>query len=113
PRCACPNLTRAATSSSDFPAWQKAGPMDQPADTPGPGPEPGSTPGKPARPPRSAPWMRSVKLGVVALFVVSAGVGAWFWWEHEIAYPSTDDAYVQSNLILIAPQVDGRVEQVN
>lgn len=56
--------------------------------------------------------MRNLKFAIVALVIVLAGIGAWFWWKHQTLYPSTDDAYVSSNLVLIAPLVSGRVEDV-
>lgn len=34
------------------------------------------------------------------------------YWHHEIYYPSTDDAYIQANIINIAPRVTGQVSKI-
>ncbi|WP_264435379.1 HlyD family secretion protein [Coxiella endosymbiont of Dermacentor marginatus] len=39
-------------------------------------------------------------------------IGGYFYWRHEKYYPSTDNAYVQTNVINIAPQINGTVVRV-
>lgn len=50
-------------------------------------------------------------LGVGALVIIAAAL--WLYWQHAAKYPSTDDAYVQANIITIAPELTGRVTVVN
>lgn len=56
--------------------------------------------------------MKSVRMMLVLAIVVGGAVAMWLWWQHAEKYPSTDDAYVGANIISIAPQVSGLVEQV-
>ncbi|SEP77113.1 membrane fusion protein, multidrug efflux system [Devosia sp. YR412] len=52
--------------------------------------------------------------GILALVVlVALAIGIYFYWQHQARYPSTDDAYVQANIITIAPEITGRVTAVN
>ena len=54
------------------------------------------------------------KLKFVALAVAAAlaGGGMYWWYQHGRIYPSTDDAYLQANILTIAPQISGRVAAV-
>ncbi|WP_323036425.1 HlyD family secretion protein [Pararhodobacter sp.] len=54
--------------------------------------------------------LKLVGLGIVAL---AGAVGLYAWWQHGVTYPSTDDAYLQANLLTISPQVGGQVATVN
>lgn len=56
--------------------------------------------------------MKNVKTLILVLAVFAIGAGLWWWWRHEKIYPSTDDAYLQANVLTIASQVGGRVAQV-
>ena len=47
---------------------------------------------------------------VITLIVLT--VSGYAYWLHQQRYPSTDDAYIQANLINIAPEVSGKVLQV-
>lgn len=53
------------------------------------------------------------KLVVIGALAVVAGVGMWFWWEHSKLHPSTDDAYLTADIVTVAPQIGGRVVQVD
>ncbi|WP_323716684.1 HlyD family secretion protein [Paracoccus aminovorans] len=53
------------------------------------------------------------KLVVIGALAIAAGAGMWFWWQHSARYPSTDDAYLTANIVTVAPQVGGRVVQVD
>ncbi|MFN5999538.1 MAG: HlyD family efflux transporter periplasmic adaptor subunit [Paracoccaceae bacterium] len=48
---------------------------------------------------------------LVGLLVAAAG-GLYTWWAHQEAFPSTDDATLQADVLTIAPQVAGKVETV-
>ncbi len=56
--------------------------------------------------------MKNLKIIILLVAVLAIGAGLWWWWEHEKVYPSTDDAYLQANILTIAPQVGGRVTRV-
>ncbi len=56
--------------------------------------------------------MKHLKLAAVAALVAALGGGLWLWWRHEAAYPSTDDAYLQANIVTIAAQISGKVVAV-
>lgn len=47
-------------------------------------------------------------LGLIAL--IAMGVSIYMYYSHY--YPSTNDAYVNGNIVYIAPQVDGQINQV-
>lgn len=48
----------------------------------------------------------SITVGVVALIAF----GVWLW--NESKYQSTDDAYVESHMVKVAPRVSGQIEEV-
>lgn len=48
---------------------------------------------------------------LVGLLCAAAG-GLYSWWAHQAAFPSTDDATLQADILTIAPQIAGRVETV-
>jgi len=54
-------------------------------------------------------------LKVVGLVVIFTGIamGSWLYWQHSLLYPSTNDAYLKANIIQVAPQVNGRVVELN
>ncbi|MFT6677302.1 MAG: membrane fusion protein (multidrug efflux system) [Sulfitobacter sp.] len=56
--------------------------------------------------------MRNFKLIGLGAVVLVMGAGLYWWWENGRIYPSTDDAYLQANIVTIAPQVGGRVHSV-
>ncbi len=51
------------------------------------------------------------KLRIVILLAAIAliGIGIYYYWRHNALYPSTEDAYIQANVVNIAPQVNGTV----
>ncbi len=69
---------------------------------------PSATPG--ASPPQAAPATRRRVLGLIGLAVLLAGAGwaAWHWLEGR-HNETTDNAYVQGNVVQITPQVAGTV----
>ncbi len=56
--------------------------------------------------------MKNAKILILVLAVLAIGAGLWWWWQHEKVYPSTDDAYLQANVLTISPQVGGSVAEV-
>lgn len=48
--------------------------------------------------------------GLLLIAVVSGGV--YWYFEHSEKYPSTDDGYVNANLVNVAPKVSGYVEEI-
>lgn len=56
--------------------------------------------------------MKNIKLIGLAVVALAAGIGLYGWWENGKIHPSTDDAYLQANLLTITPQVGGRVTDV-
>ncbi|GGI73435.1 hemolysin D [Shewanella hanedai] len=53
------------------------------------------------------------KLITIITLVVIFGTAVYFYIRHQELYPSTGDAYIHANVLYIAPQVSGRVLQVN
>jgi len=57
--------------------------------------------------------MRSTVLIIVAAVVLALGAGAgWHWWTSWRFQQATDDAYVQSDITVIAPKVEGYLKEV-
>src|SRR5215472_17329138 len=48
---------------------------------------------------------------VLVLLVLCAG-GGWYWWNVWRFLQSTDDAYVQSDVSLISPKIEGYIKEV-
>jgi membrane fusion protein (multidrug efflux system) len=53
--------------------------------------------------------MRAAPLTLTAVATLVIGIGAYLYWQHAERYPSTDDAYINANVVRVAPLVDGRV----
>src|SRR5947199_6335136 len=57
--------------------------------------------------------MRKLALLVLPLLVLAAaGYGGWYWWTDWRFLQSTDDAYVQSDVSLISPKIEGYIKEV-
>src|SRR5437773_9775379 len=57
--------------------------------------------------------MRNTAFGVLLLIVLALGAGAgWYWWTDWRFEQSTDDAYVQSDITVISPKVEGYLKEV-
>lgn len=68
----------------------------------------------PQTPPPPHIRRRRVGLVVVTLLVLLAGLGWWVWWERIGSfYVSTDNAYVQGNLVQLTPQIAGSVVAIH
>jgi membrane fusion protein (multidrug efflux system) len=55
---------------------------------------------------------RSLLMVVAVLLVVAVGGGAWYWWTELRFVESTDDAYVQSDVSVISPKIEGYLKEV-
>jgi len=57
--------------------------------------------------------LRKVLFIVLPLVVLASGAsGGWYWWNVLRFLQSTDDAYVQSDISLISPKVEGYIKKV-
>ncbi len=65
-----------------------------------------------AEKPKSSLFQRGVR-AVVLLVLIGGVIGGYFLYEQAQRYPSTDDAYVQTNVVQIAPQISGIVSRVH
>lgn len=56
--------------------------------------------------------MKSLKSVLLVGLIVAAAFGLYQWWAYQEAFPSTDDATLQADILTIAPQVTGKVDSV-
>ena len=50
--------------------------------------------------------------GLAVVVLALAGIGGWYWWDVLRFRQSTDDAYVQSDVTLISPKIEGYIKKV-
>lgn len=50
--------------------------------------------------------------GILIITLAALVLAGYFYWLHEKRYPSTDDAYIQANIINVAAQVNGKVDRI-
>jgi len=55
---------------------------------------------------------KKLAAGLALVVLVIAGVGGWYWWDVLRFRQSTDDAYVQSDVTVISPKVEGYIKKV-
>ncbi|MBV9153568.1 MAG: HlyD family secretion protein, partial [Alphaproteobacteria bacterium] len=55
---------------------------------------------------------KPVLIVLAAVLLVFAALGGWYWWTDWRFLQSTDDAYVQSDVTLISPKVEGYIKEV-
>jgi len=76
---------------------------------------PSEPPVKTREPPRKqkTPWYsRPFRLLLVIVLAAALIVGGVMWWLQARQWETTDDAFIDTHMVLIAPQVAGRVKQV-
>jgi membrane fusion protein, multidrug efflux system len=57
--------------------------------------------------------VRNKVLIAMALLVLAlGGIGSWYWWEVLRFRQSTDDAYIQSDVTVISPKIEGYIKKV-
>src|SRR5579864_6704717 len=57
--------------------------------------------------------MRRAALIVLLVVVLTLGAGTgWYWWTAWRFQQSTDDAYVQSDITVISPKIEGYIKEV-
>lgn len=57
--------------------------------------------------------MKSAKLISLGILLIGIIAGLGLWWHHQEIYPSTDDSYVQANILTVSAQESGRVTTLN
>jgi len=66
------------------------------------------------QPPRpTTPWYRR-PLGLLVVLIVGVALitGGTLWWLQARHWESTDDAFIDTHMVMVAPQVAGRVARV-
>jgi len=53
-----------------------------------------------------------ILIAVVLLVLGISGIGGWYWWNELRFLQSTDDAYVQSDVSIISPKIEGYIKKV-
>jgi membrane fusion protein (multidrug efflux system) len=100
---AAPSAPRSATA-------KRSGAPEEPVAASEPAPTASAAPARAPRKPRSK---RKVALGGVATAVLLAGLGyGVYWWLFLSHYESTDNAYVQGNVVQLTPQITGTVTTI-
>jgi membrane fusion protein (multidrug efflux system) len=61
---------------------------------------------------KGAKPMKSFKTLLLSALLLAAAGGLYLWWSHQAAFPSTDDATLRADILIIVPQVSGRAESV-
>jgi membrane fusion protein (multidrug efflux system) len=51
-------------------------------------------------------------IGVAVVVLVVGALGGWYWWEVLRFRQSTDDAYIQSDVTVISPKIEGYIKKV-
>lgn len=74
--------------------------------------EDGGTPGEPRSLPRRVFSSSPVRWGLVGTFALLCAGGGYLYYMHQKYFPSTQDAYVEANIVHIAPVVGGLVTNV-
>ncbi len=63
-------------------------------------------------PEQSTSTKKKLKLICTGIIVIALSIAGFIYWRYLEIYPSTDNAYIQGNIINIAPQVAGKIKQL-
>jgi membrane fusion protein (multidrug efflux system) len=55
---------------------------------------------------------KKIVAGLAVLVLALVGIGGWYWWNELRFQQSTDDAYVQSDISVISPKVEGYIKKI-
>jgi len=55
---------------------------------------------------------RALQASIWIIIILGIIAGITVYWHHQSLYPSTDDAYVQANIVNVSAQIDGPVEGI-
>src|ERR1700739_1740670 len=55
---------------------------------------------------------KKIVAGLAVVVLAVAGIGGWYWWDVLRFRQSTDDAYVQSDVSVISPKIEGYIKKV-
>src|SRR5271165_1501699 len=55
---------------------------------------------------------KKIVAGLAVVALALAGIGGWYWWDVLRFRESTDDAYVQSDVSVISPKIEGYIKKV-
>jgi membrane fusion protein (multidrug efflux system) len=55
---------------------------------------------------------KKIVAGSAVLVLALVGIGGWYWWNGLRFQQSTDDAYVQSDISVISPKVEGYIKKI-
>src|SRR5437588_6186939 len=55
---------------------------------------------------------KTIVAGLAVVVLALAGIGGWYWWDVLRFRQSTDDAYVQSDVSVISPKIEGYIKKV-
>jgi len=53
-----------------------------------------------------------LKFSIITIILLLCLVSGYWYYQHKQFFPSTDDAYIQANIVNIAPQVSGKVSKI-
>ncbi|MDF2867096.1 MAG: emrA [Gammaproteobacteria bacterium] len=56
---------------------------------------------------------KKLKLILASLTIIALSIAGFIYWRYLEIYPSTDNAYIQGNIINIAPQIAGKIKQLS
>src|SRR5215467_11656129 len=54
----------------------------------------------------------TIVIGLALVVLALGGIGAWYWWTILRFQQSTDDAYVQNDISVISPKIEGYIKKV-
>lgn len=56
--------------------------------------------------------IKPLKMSLPILVLIALLLGGYSYWQHQQVFPNTEDAYIQANVVDIAPRIDGKISAV-